>query len=279
MSVPGVVLGERAGPFAGCIDADLIRRYADATSDPNPLYREGATVPPIAIVTQIWDAELAGLEVAVPTEVRAPAIGGVHGEHDVHLHRPLEPGEPLETWAEGQTARPSGDNALVSIKLSTFDGRGALVVEQWWTTLFLRTACAPAGSPRPHHAFPEDARARPLGTYGIYVDHQMARRYAEVSGDFAAHHFDAEAARRSGFPGVFIHGLCTMALCTQAVVETVAGGDPRRVRRVAVRFASPTYPGNDLRVDLYDAGGGAVAFDATCAGDLVVTNGRAELAS
>jgi hypothetical protein len=76
---------------------------------------------------------------------------------------------------------------------------------------------------------------------------------------------------------VFLHGLCTMALCAQGVTALLAGGDHTRLRRIAVRFASPTFLGETLRVRLYDAGPLGYAFEADCAGARVVTNGRAEL--
>ena len=68
-----------------------------------------------------------------------------------------------------------------------------------------------------------------------------------------------------------------MALCGRAVTELVAGDDPTRVRRIAVRFTSPTFVGEDLRVDLYDAGPLGCAFEATSAGATVISHGRAEL--
>jgi hypothetical protein len=68
-----------------------------------------------------------------------------------------------------------------------------------------------------------------------------------------------------------------MALCAQGVVELAAGGDPERVRRVAVRFASPTFLGERLQVHLHDAGSLGIAFEAESAGAMVVTHGRAEL--
>ena len=45
------------------------------------------------------------------------------------------------------------------------------------------------------------------------VHDDMARHYADVSGDYSEHHFTLEAARRSGFDAPILHGLCTMALC------------------------------------------------------------------
>jgi hypothetical protein len=68
-----------------------------------------------------------------------------------------------------------------------------------------------------------------------------------------------------------------MALCARGVADVAAGGDPHRVRRVAVRFAAPTYLAERLSVAVYDAGPHTVAFEAACAGAAVITHGRAEL--
>ena len=59
-----------------------------------------------------------------------------------------------------------------------------------------------------------------------------------------------------------------MAMTSQAVIERACGGDPTRLRRLAVRFASNVFPGNDVEVQVYDAGtvdGGrhGYAFEAT----------------
>jgi len=274
---PGVVLGARCGPFGGCLDPDLLHAYASATKDPSPRVQAGTAVPPVAIVTQIWDAQNAGRAAAVPEDVQRTATGGVHGEHDVVLRRPIIPGEPLRIWVDAHGARPAGRNSLVTLRYTALDATDAVVAEQWWTTVYLGTACEPVGEAAPDHGFPEGARSHPIGTYAVDVDGDMARRYAEVSGDWSAHHFDVEAARQSGFDRVFLHGLCTMALCAQGVVELAAGGDPDRVRRIAVRFATPTFLGERLDVRLYDAGPLGVAFEADCARATVITHGRAEI--
>ena len=98
-----------------------------------------------------------------------------------------------------------------------------------------------------------------------------------MSGDWSPHHFDRAVAQAGGFPDVFLHGLCTMAMCGQAVVETVADGDPTRVHRLAVRFAAPTMLDVDLAVDIFRAGRSAFAFEAAAAGATVIKHGRAEL--
>jgi acyl dehydratase len=277
MTAPGVVLDRRHGPFDSCLDAEAIRAFAAATKDPSPAARAATAVPPAAVVTQIWEAQNAGRRALVPEDLQRAATGGVHGEHDVVLHRPIRPGEPLTIWVEGQEARPAGRNGLVTLRYETLDADGSLVAEQWWTTVYLGVTCDRCGAPPPDHSFPEEARAHPAGDYTVDVDTDMARRYAQVSGDWSDHHFDMAAARRSGFDRPFLHGLCTMALCGQAVVEVVAGGDPEQVRRLAVRFATPTFRGEQLTVRLYEAGPRAYAFEAHAGGATVITHGRAEL--
>jgi acyl dehydratase len=91
-------------------------------------------------------------------------------------------------------------------------------------------------------------------------------------------HVDDEFAKSVGLPGIIVHGLCTMAMCSQAVVKTVAGGDPGRLKRLAVRFSKPVLPGNDVVTTMYDLGGGSYAFEATSAGATVIKDGRAEVA-
>lgn len=254
-----------------------MRRFAAATNDLVAGVRAGSVVPPMILATRIWEAQEASRAEAVPQSVQRSATGGVHGEHDVVAHRPIIPGEPLRTWVERHGVRPAGRNAAVTLRYATFDAGGDLVAEQWWTTVYLGTTCESAGERAPEHAFPDDARARRIGVHGIDVDADMARRYAEVSGDWSAHHFEAEAARSSGFHRPFLHGLCAMALCAQGVTAVAAGGVPERVGRVAVRFASPMPVGERLDVHVHDAGPLGIAFEATCDGVAVVTNGRAEL--
>jgi hypothetical protein len=103
-----VSLGTRVGPFEGGLDAHLVQRYATATKDPSPRVQAGRAVPPVALVTQIWDAQNAGRSAIVPDQLQRSATGGVHGEHDLVVHRPIAPGELLRTWVEGFGARPSG---------------------------------------------------------------------------------------------------------------------------------------------------------------------------
>jgi acyl dehydratase len=276
-------LDQRHGPFPGTLDAAAIAQYAAATNDTSASVVAGTAVPATFPVILIFDAQWAA-NAAVPKSVYRSGRNGVHGEHEVRLHRPLVPGEALDTYSAPFAVRNTRAGARVVLHMAQFGADGALAVEHWWTIFF--PGCeelADVGREPPDHTFPESAREHPVGTATQHVDLDAATRYAEVSNDWSAHHFELDAARNAGVDYLFAHGLCTMAMCTQAVVAMVADGDPSRVRRVAVRFASPTRLDADLTVDVYDAsateGAGIYAFEATCAGAAVVKHGRLELFS
>lgn len=274
-------LTPRHGPFPGTLDPEMIGRYAAATNDTNPLVVSGRAVPATFPVILVFDAQWAA-NAAVPKSVYLSGRNGVHGEHDVLLHRPLVPGEALDTFSAPCAVRNTRAGARVVLHLEQYGTDGMLAVEHWWTIFF--PGCeelADLGPEPPDHTFPEAARARLVGSATQRVDLDTPARYAEVSNDWSAHHFELDAARGAGVDHVFAHGLCTMAMCTQAAVAMVADGDPSGVRRVAVRFASPTRLDEDLTVDVYDAsastGPGIYAFEGRCAGATVITHGRLEL--
>lgn len=62
-------------------------------------------------------------------------------------------------------------------------------------------------------------------------------RYAGASGDFNPIHYRDDVAASVGLPGVLAHGMLTMGLAVQPVVDVV--GDPGRVTDYQVRFTRP----------------------------------------
>jgi acyl dehydratase len=274
--VADVAIGELHGPFESILDDDRIARYLHATSSPSPDAQDAIGVPPTFLAMLAYELQGAAFA-AIPGPVLTGAGARVHGEHDLRLHRPLVPGEVLLTTTRLTGVRRNRAGSSVVQAFEHRDGAGALVAEQWWTLFLGGVALRDAGDAAPDHTFPEEARARPVGQVTVDPGGQTPRRYAEVSGDWSDHHFDAAAAARSGAPRPFLHGLCTFGICAHAVAETVAGGAAPRIRRIAARFTAPALVGDRLVVDLYDAGAGRVAFEVTCGGVVVVRNGLAEV--
>ena len=261
----------------GTVEGERARAYADATNDHNPAYREGRCAPPVFGVVPTWDSLLGALDELVPPE-SLPML--LHTEQDMRFHRPLVRGVTLSTVAEPYSVRVTRLGTWITVRLASDDGAGRPVLEQF-STMFVRgmTGGEDFGPDRPTHAFPADARSRPLVESVRRVDEDQTFRYRDASGDTNPIHVDEELARQAGLPGIIVHGLCTMAMCGSVVVDQVAARDPARLARLAVRFSRPVFPGDDLVVSVYDAGQGAYAFEATARDKLVVRDGWAEVRS
>ena len=267
----------RHGPYPGRLEPDGISAYAAATGDDTTSVVAGQTVPAVFPVILVLDA-VQTARADVPAEAWERVRGGVHGEHDIVLHRPLKPGEGLTTWSQISAMRTSGAGTRLAVHLEQFGCDGRLAVEQWWTMVLLGLEGLPdLGTMPAEHRFPDAARGNRLGSTTFHIDERTGHRYAEVSGDWSAHHFDVEVARAAGFDFVFAHGLCTMAICTHRILGLLGVDDPGRVSRVAVRFASPTPLGCDLEVKAYGIDQRSFAFEAAVDGATTITHGRLEL--
>jgi acyl dehydratase len=64
-------------------------------------------------------------------------------------------------------------------------------------------------------------------------------RYAGASGDFNPIHYRDDIARSVGLPGVLAHGMLTMGIAIQPVVDWL--GDGGRVLDYQVRFTRPVH--------------------------------------
>ena len=62
-------------------------------------------------------------------------------------------------------------------------------------------------------------------------------RYAGASGDFNPIHYRDDVAAAVGLPGVLAHGMLTMGLAVQPVIDWL--GDPGRVLDYQVKFTRP----------------------------------------
>jgi acyl dehydratase len=171
----------------------------------------------------------------------------------------------------------------VVVRLTSRDDAGELLVDQYWSSLVRGPVTgSDHGDDLPDHRFPDDARSGTVGSLVIPTTRDQTFRYAGASGDRTPMHVDDEAAKEFGFPRKFNQGLCTLGLVSRGLAELTAGGDPRRIFRIAVRFAAPCFPGDDIEVTAYEIGdvpGGfrSYAFEAQSGGKTVLRHGRVEV--
>lgn len=104
----------------------------------------------------------------------------------------------------------------------------------------------PALLPTPDHRPPEWVDEQPTRP-------EMALLYRLLA-DPNPLHANPFAAHAAGFDRPILHGLASYGLACRAVVRQCAGNDPTRLRRLDLRFASPVYPGETLRTEIWKEG-------------------------
>jgi acyl dehydratase len=125
----------------------------------------------------------------------------------------------------------------------------------------------------------DEPQGKPDETLSYQTRADQALLY-RLSGDRNPLHSDPAYAAKAGFERPILHGLCTYGFAGRAVLHTLAGGDPDRVRSIDARFAKPVYPGDTLHIDLWNsssAGGGARFRVRTGEDTVVLDRGRATI--
>lgn len=116
----------------------------------------------------------------------------------------------------------------------------------------------------------------------VHLTRDSLVRYAGASGDFNPIHYRDDVAATVGLPGVLAHGMLTMGLAVQPVVDW-ADGDAGRILDYQVRFTRPVVvdptDGADVvitaKVGRLDEASARIDLTVTFAGDTVL--GKAQV--
>ena len=283
-------IGKPGEPVEFNVTQEGIAAYAAATNDAVPQHASGELAPPVFSIVPAFQAMGMAAMAVIPHELLGMIL---HGEQDFHFHAPMQPGMELKTVSTPIGMRQRSSGVTVVVRSDTRDAAGELVTEAYSTT-FVRGAqgVEDKGEEGPSHGFEERFRERdPDFEVAQTFDADQTYRYAEASGDPMQIHLDDEFAKSVGLPGIIIHGLCTMAFTSVAVIENLAADDPTRLRRLAVRFASIALPEQTITTRIWEtselteddglnnSARRAYAFETESdAGSTVIKDGLAEIA-
>jgi len=205
----------------------------------------------------------------------------VHGEQSVQIHEPF----PASATVRGVNRitdvidKGEGKGALVYVERKIYNEVTGRLLATLNATSFCRANGGfggPAGPVARPHPLPE----RP-------PDHQIALPTLPQSAllyrlnvDYNPLHVDPDVAASAGFKQPILHGLCTFGVATHALLQAVCDYDATRLGKIAARFSSPVYPGENIVVDVWHDGD-QVSFRASVPerGVKVLDNGYAELRS
>jgi acyl dehydratase len=206
----------------------------------------------------------------------------LHGEQGLVLHRPLPPAGTVvaRTVIDEIIDKGKDKGALVYSHRDISDKETGVLLASLSSTSFLRGDGGfggPSGPTRPVHALPERAPDRAVD---IATLPQAALIY-RLSGDYNPLHADPEVAKAAGFPRPILHGLCSFGVAGHAILRALCGYDPARLKAMQVRFSSPVFPGETVRTELWDEGGGRFGFRCKVVERdvVVINNGLAEIAA
>jgi acyl dehydratase len=85
------------------------------------------------------------------------------------------------------------------------------------------------------------------------VTPQQALLY-RLCGDRNPLHVDPEFAKGAGFPAPILHGLCSYGMVLREATDVLLDGDASRVGGFSARFAGVVFPGETIRMSLWDEG-------------------------
>ena len=282
-------IGRRYSGEYVVIDQDSMVAYALATNDTNPEYvdvarREGTVAPPLYPVRLFHPLVM---RCVGDPDLSLDVLRLVHGEEDLTWHAPLRPGDIVNLRAELQVVSQKSKGCVVGWRMMGIVG-GELRVEALMS-VFVRGQMLPGvapGSTFGQGPIPPSGSPEGTPTLAVAMDVSVDQpaRYAAASLDDNPIHLDDNVAKSAGLPSVILHGLCTMAFASKAVVDGLLDGRPERLSRLAVRFTRPVLPGWTLTTKVWDAGdldNGNRAYHVQVEnqdGVVVAGNGWAEIA-
>jgi acyl dehydratase len=263
------------------VTLDGLQQYAYACSEENPHYFDravsgGILAPPMFNTTLTWAALLNAI---TDPALQADLLRLLHVAQDMEFLAPLRPGDTIAASARIVSIEPGSGGGRIMIQLDAANQDQALVSRSFFTAVI--RGRLPERMNRSHSPA-TTSRSDPILTLSQTVDHDQAVRYAAASGDSNPIHLDEQAARIAGLPGVVVHGLCTMALTAKLMVDHLCDGQPQRLKRLAVHFSRPVFPGDTIATTIWrepDRGRMLLGFETrNQAGQAVITGGVAEIA-
>lgn len=186
----------------------------------------------------------------------------VHAAQALHLHAPLPRTGTVtcitriaEVWDLGERK-----GALLELDREMRDQASGTLLATTRMSALCRGDGGFGGSPPPERA-PWVVSGAPNHVFTWNTLAEQAAFY-RLQGDLNPLHIDRERATAVGFDRPILHGLATFGGCMRAILAATLDYEPARLRSVQGRFSAPFYPGETLRVELWNTGPGALAFQA-----------------
>ncbi|MGY5872910.1 MAG: MaoC/PaaZ C-terminal domain-containing protein [Candidatus Thorarchaeota archaeon] len=247
-------LGKEYSTGPQLVESESIRQYALATNEKNQRYLSGAPdaelVPPPLYPVVFLPPILSQL-VDDSEEMDLNILRVVHAGHKMSWRDVIRPGDEIHTTAKIINMEQRGVNDILDLEIHC-KREETVVVEMWYRLLVRGKKTARVDRPAGSTQIIEKGKV--LAKKEIVVTDDQGIRYAEAAGDHNPIHISDEIAKSVGLPSAIVHGLCTMALASQVLVDELLNGDPSRLKNMEVRFSRPLLMDQKLTTEVYNAG-------------------------
>jgi acyl dehydratase len=233
------------------VEPEGIRKYALATNEKNSLYLktgDAELVPPPLYPVVFLPGILSQL-VDDAEEMNLNILRVVHAEHQMLWKHTLHPGDKVSTTAKIINMEKRGSNEILDLLIHLKRDED-IVVEMNYR--ILSRGERKEGEKKGASDVETPDRGRVLVKQESFVTADQGVRYADASGDHNPIHKRDDIARSVGLPRAILHGLCTMALASQAVVDGLLDGNPKRLKSMSVRFSRPVLLNQTLTTEVYE---------------------------
>jgi acyl dehydratase len=234
------------------VEPESIRQYALATNEKNPLYlsteRDVELVTPPLYPVVFLPGILSQL-VDNAEEMNLNILRVVHAEHQVLWRNSLHPGDKIRTTARVINMEQRGNNEILDL-LIHLKRDNDVVVEMNYR--LLSRGEKKEGEKKSVADEDVPKKGKVLVKQDSVVTADQGVRYAEASGDHNPIHKSDDIARSVGLPRAILHGLCTMALASEVIVDGLLNGDPTRLKSMSVRFSRPVLLNQTLTTEVYE---------------------------
>jgi len=222
--------------------ASQIRAFAAATNDCGPGYQamDPAELEIPAIFPVRYHIGLAKQFLTEPL-LSIDLLRLVHGEQEMTMIHPLRVGDIVTPKLNLVSVEEKEAGTLLSLRYRLF--REGVLVHETLSRYFVRAPDRPATPNTMKH---EPEITAPDTEVTIAVRDDQSIDYAAASLDHNPIHLDDAVAQAVGFKSKLLHGLCTLAFASQALIATYGGGDPKRLHSIRARFAKPVFMGERL---------------------------------
>jgi acyl dehydratase len=258
------------------IDEKRIQNYASGIAEKNRRHCDRGdanySAPPLVVAASIIPGTGSMLaEVKVPADL----MRIVHGSIDINLRRPIVEGDELSCVASFQGVDEKSSGTLINFGFDVRDAKGK-TVSNGSTHYFVRGKIKGEKKAADSSANGTPAVA-PTVEVKETIEEGLSVRYAEGSGDSFPIHTDPNFAKNVGLPDVILHGMCTLAVSTRAIVDQVLDGDSSRLRNVGVRFSKMVFHGDELTTRIWKDGKDIQFETMNQKGDKVLADGHARV--